>query len=132
MTSLEKKMLWCMAAFGLVAYVIAIEPNNAFAIKEQVRRILNFPALFITAVIGFIALKHHAAKWLQYVWWSIYIFEMIVLAIYGAAAFLHPEWATTGFRNFVSSLRHLLISPLPYMVLLYLGKLKTEDYKADV
>ncbi|TAE07724.1 MAG: hypothetical protein EAY72_13860 [Bacteroidetes bacterium] len=122
MTKLNRNILLFFTFFGLLTYIVAVEPDNVLHIKETIRRILNFPALLIITAVGTWGLRKHPQPWLVYVWLLVYVFEMLALGLYGAASFLYPHWATPNFRNFVSSLRHLLISPLPYAILLYLGK----------
>jgi len=121
---LHRNMLIFLTLFGLVTYIVAVEPDNILHIKESIRRILNLPALFVITFAGNWSLQKHPQPWLRYVWLLVYSFVMLMLTCYGALAFLKPTLASPNFRNFVSSLRHLLISPLPYAVLLYLGKQK--------
>lgn len=121
---LARNLLLFLTFFGLVTYIVAIEPRNWLNIPKFWRDALNLPALIIIAAAGWWALKRHTQAWLRFVWIFAYGFELIMLALFGFIAVFFHSLAGAGLRNFVSGLRHWLISPLPMAILLYLGSRK--------
>lgn len=130
MKKVHRYILIFITLFGWLTYIVAVEPKNVLHINEMLRKILNLPALGIIAYIGFIGWKREGKAWLTYLWLVIYFFEISMLVGFGTINLLANSSTTANFRNFVSSLRHFLISPLPYAVLLYLGSIRFKEKKS--
>ncbi len=122
MKKIHKRILLFITLFGWLTYIVAVEPRNVLHINEGLRKVLNLPALAIITYAGIIGLRYETHKWVKYLWLLVYIFEITMLLGFGTINMLATSNVTSNFRNFVSSLRHFLISPLPYAVLLYLLK----------
>lgn len=123
----HKHILIFITLFGWVSYIVAIEPNNLFHINEMIRKILNLPILLIILLVGIKGWNNEKEIWLKYLWILIYSFEIIILLSFGILNKFEKSESISNFRNFVSSLRHFLISPLPYAVLLYLLKVTLKE-----
>jgi hypothetical protein len=83
---------------------------------------LIFFLLFLTAVVGAFGLYKNEKKWLLNVW--IRIYSIVIFCCLGITPvlLLVLKVRNSSFIDFISSLRMFFTSPVPYAVLLFLGK----------
>jgi hypothetical protein len=83
---------------------------------------LIFFLLFLTAVVGAFGLYKNEKKWLLDVWLKIY--SVVIFCCLGITPLilLVLKVRNNSFIDFISGLRMFFTSPVPYAILLFLGK----------
>lgn len=119
MSSFHKKMVAVISILGLLIYITLIE-SNILSISMNYRKIANIPALLIITAAGYYGLQTEKEKWPKYLWLILYLFEILLIGAFGFFYFIQKNQSLTGLKEVVNGLRNLFISPLPYLVIIYL------------
>jgi len=112
-------MVVFISILGLLIYITLIE-SNILNLPDNFKKIANIPALLIITAAGYYGLQKEAENWPKYLWLCLYFFEIFLIFCFGFFYFLNKSQNFTGFKDLVNSLRNLFISPLPYLVIIYL------------
>ncbi len=119
MSSFHAKIVAIISVLGLLIYITLIE-SNVLSLSYSYRKIANIPALAIIAITGYYGLNRVDEKWPRLLWLLLYVFGAIAIMGFGYFYYLKNNRELANFRDFVNGLRTLLISPLPYLVIIYL------------
>ena len=119
MSSIHGKIVAIISVLGLLIYITLIE-SNVLSLSYSYRKIANIPAISIIAATGYYGLSKTNQSWAKILWLMVYVFGAVAIMGFGYFYYFKNSRELSNFRDFVNGLRTLLISPLPYLVIIYL------------
>ena len=125
------KRVW--TAFVLVVFVywctyMGVEgPSYLVKVPLLVKHLINAGLLLVIATIGYIGWKKHPQQWILQLWTFYYVSIFLIMILVGSIDLL-SHINQGSFRDMIANLKLFSLTPVPFGVLMFLGK---RQYKVE-